>query len=210
MAFEIFGFPVKVDLSFFVVAAFLGMNDNVAVWLIWIAVVFVSVLVHELGHALAGRKYGLSPAIRLTMTGGLTSWSGGRRLDPRESIFVSFAGPAMGFAAGFLVLALSTNVPLDSPYLRVAVRDLLWVNFGWGIINLIPVLPLDGGNIVRSGIHLVRGRPDEITPLRVSVFVAVGGAFLALANGLLFAAILAGFLAFQNYQMLSARGGRLV
>lgn len=210
MAFQLFGFPVRVDLSFFVVAAFLGMNDNVRVWIMWIAVVFVSVLIHELGHAAAGRKYGLSPAIRLTMTGGLTSWAGGRRLHPRESILVSFAGPAAGFATGLLVLVLSTNLPLDAPYLRVAVGQLLWVNFGWGIINLIPVLPLDGGNIVRSGIHLVKGFPDEITPLRVSVFVGALGVLVALANGFFFAAILSGFLAFQNYQALTSLGGRLV
>jgi len=210
MTFKLFGFPIKVDLSFFVVAAFLGMNDNVRVWMIWVVAVFVSVLIHEMGHAFAGRRFGLRPAIRLTTFGGLTSWYGGGRLTPRESILVSLAGPAAGFATGFLVLALSRDLPAEAPYLRVAVGHLLWVNFGWGILNLLPLLPLDGGNVLRSGIHMLRGYPDEITPLRVSILVGVAGAVLAITNGFFYAAMLAGFLTFQNYQALSAQGGRLL
>jgi len=204
MRFHLAGFPVYVHPSFFIVAVLLGFRrGDIRLILIWVAVVFVSILAHELGHALVGRAYGLSPEISLYSMGGLTSWRFGRALTRVQSILVSLAGPGAGFLVGAIVWGFSRldAVPL-TPLGQYVVFDLLWVNFGWGILNLLPLLPLDGGNVMRSVVHIVRGRPDERLPRQISI--SAGGVLfvLALMNGMMFAGLMAAFLAYSNYQAL--------
>ena len=93
------GIPVRIRGLFLVMAGVLGMSqggpDVVAVW---IAIVFVSVLVHELGHALVGRMFGLAPQIELHAMGGTTSWIEPREIGHARGIAISLAGPFAGFA----------------------------------------------------------------------------------------------------------------
>ncbi|MGH9765018.1 MAG: hypothetical protein ACREAC_29635, partial [Blastocatellia bacterium] len=83
---KIFGIPVRVSFTFWLLVLFLGYNrildpqgiSPLATILELGAVVFGSVLFHELGHAFVGRGFGLVPQIQLYGMGGLTSWEGGR------------------------------------------------------------------------------------------------------------------------------------
>jgi Zn-dependent protease len=184
MQFRLIGFPVRVDVSFAIVVALLGAGRG-DLWLVllWVAVVFVSILVHEL-------------------------W-GGVRLRPLPLVVVSLAGPMAGFALGGAVLALAGALPPEAPFLaRLAVQDLLWVNFGWGLLNLLPVLPLDGGQVVRSLLHAARGREDDRLPLKVSVVVGGAACALALSVGMLWAAMLAGLITWSNWSALRQIGWR--
>ncbi len=71
MRFRLAGFPVEIHPSFFILAVLLGLGaGDVRLILLWVAVVFVSILTHELGHAIVGRSYGLQPQIRLYSMGG--------------------------------------------------------------------------------------------------------------------------------------------
>ena len=149
MQFRIFKIPVTVEPIFFFLVVLLGARrERVDLVAIWVGVVFVSILVHELGHAFAARRYGLVPSIRLHSLGGLTQWNRTRALSNRQSIWISFAGPLAGFALGGLV-HLAHPIFQVAPDWRLSVvyGDLLWVNIGWSLINLLPILPLDGGNI---------------------------------------------------------------
>lgn len=217
--FHVFGIRVHVDLYFFLMALILGGNQrNLGFIAIWVAVVFVSVLIHELGHALVSRKYGHAPWIELYPGGGLTHgiertsrsvlyW---RDLkikthDPFiENLAISLAGPAAGFIVGGIVWLGVQGMPdlNSSIYLRVLVWDLMWVNIGWGILNLIPMLPLDGGNIMRIVVQKLRDDDDERLPLQISIGVGVIAAILALLNGLLWGVMLCGWFTFQNYRRL--------
>src|SRR5215470_3715456 len=99
MKLRILGIPIKVEVSFWLTVAFLGlvrMSEPVTV-VEWALVVFVSVLFHEMGHALVGRAFGLTPSVQLYALGGLTSWTEARRLSPVKSIAISLAGPGAGF-----------------------------------------------------------------------------------------------------------------
>ncbi len=166
--------------------------------LVWVAVVFVSILVHELGHAFLARAYGCRPSIALFAMGGLTQWR--EPLGHLRLVVVSLAGPLAGFALGALVLIGSGALPEDAPWLaKLAVRDLLWVNFGWGLLNLLPVLPLDGGQVLRSLLHAARSREDERLPLLISVGVGGVGVVLAVFSGLWWAGLLAGLLTWSNW-----------
>jgi membrane-associated protease RseP (regulator of RpoE activity) len=208
MRFRILGFPVQVHPFFFLVAALLGGTQNdLTLILVWVAVVFVSVLAHELGHALVARANGQQPSILLYSMGGLTRFQPLRELTPGQSIAISLAGPGAGFLIGSLVWAASQSVPPDASFVvRVAVHDLLWVNFGWGFLNLLPILPLDGGNVVRSVLHAVRRRPDERLALLISITVGGLACLAAFNYGLVWAAVIAALITFNNYQALSRLG----
>lgn len=206
MEFQLFRFPVRVDFTFFIMAMFLGMSrfGQPAFLLSWIAVVFFSVLIHELGHALVARSYGSQPAIRLYAMGGLTIWQSPWRISHHQRIWLSFAGPLAGFIVAALVWVLkSTVLPPLPVFGMVLLNDLLWVNLVWGAINLLPILPMDGGNIMRSTIQMLT-RSDD---LRIPVFISMAFCSLALVFSLyhqyLWATFLCGWFLYHNYMLLN-------
>jgi Zn-dependent protease len=236
LRFNLAGFPVRVHPLFWLIAVLLGYSSgNILQILVWVVVVFVSILVHELGHALAFRRYGISSQIILHFAGGLTvpeSTLWGSRwanvaLGPNQNIFISLAGPGAGFLFAGIVIAgvLLTGgaviptrllgfipvpgfamLPFGGELLSMFVTALLWVNIFWGVINLMPVYPLDGGSVARDVLLQV----DPVDGVRKSLWVSViVGALIALVAffllGSLYMAILFGFLAFQSYQSLQAR-----
>jgi len=176
VSFRLGSIPVRVRAYFFLMAVMLGaQNRSPQLIALWIGVVFVSVLIHELGHALIGRAFGLAPQIELHGMGGTTSWIGGReKLGPGRSIAISLAGPFAGFLFGTLVFVVAKLLPhTPSPMVAVAIEQLLWVNIGWGIINLLPMMPLDGGNVARSTLDwLTKGNGEK--PARILSIVLAG------------------------------------
>ena len=188
--------------------------------LLWIVVLFVSILVHELGHALTSRKMtGVTPSIKLWGMGGLAYPN--TQLTQKQSFWVTWAGPLAGLGFfGLIVLsccaiygfAVGTELtmiflfPSRETYTVLAemnnpllfmLKELLWVNFWWSLINLLPIFPLDGGQIYAS---------IEKSPKRVWIVGMVTGAVVAIAGFFIlhqiFIAILFGYLAFQNYKRL--------
>lgn len=205
--FTLFNFPVRVHFSFFLIALLLGLNiGNIILLLLWVVIVFVSVLLHELGHAVTANYYGRAPHIELYSMGGLTVSSRYSMLSYPKEILISFSGPLAGFILGGILYALLQVLgPITNPYLGFIIGQLLWVNIGWGIINLIPILPLDGGSIMRNIYHWVRSPYDERTPLKISIgfgILAVIAAIVFLGRGGLYLALLAAWLTYNNYMAL--------
>lgn len=194
LRFTLFGFPVRVDLTFLLIAAFLGLgNGDVDLGLMatWVAVLGGSILAHELGHAFAARSLGARPNIVIHGMGGLTSYVPPRPPTRLQSIGVSLAGPAAGFGLGLviLVVALGAPTPPVGSLGELALRAAIYINLAWGLANLLPVLPLDGGHIL---VQLMPG--DEAERHRraavVSMITAAVGAVVVWMVGLQFAAIL--------------------
>jgi Zn-dependent protease len=151
MKFRVGSIPVQVQPSFFVASAILGGWGEPADVAIWVAVCFVSILLHEMGHALVIRRFGGTPSVLLYAGGGLTR--GDRTTTPGRSMLVSLAGPGAGFVFAGVVFALGRlHAPVGMQ--AAAYADLIWVNVGWGLLNLVPMLPLDGGNAFQSLIAL--------------------------------------------------------
>jgi Zn-dependent protease len=200
LRFTLFGFPVAIAPSFLLVAVLLGVNDGATVALVatWVAVVVVSMLVHELGHATVARRLGGVPRIDLYGLGGLTTTQLPRELRRTESLTLSLAGPFFGFALGGALIAVRLLVgDTDSRELDFALAAGLWANFGWGLVNLLPVLPLDGGNVLAQllpGSHRTRYRRAAIA----SVVTASAAAVALLAFGLFIGAVLFGMLVATN------------
>lgn len=205
--FRLFGMPVRVHPLFWIYSLFMASNRETGQAIIWTLVVFVSVLIHELGHGLAMRLFGERAEIVLYTWGGLAFPVLGRQLKPAANIFVSFAGPLAGFAFAavgvLLVLALGgalqfslqyfilptlhATFPLPlrlesgSPAERFAYvyqsclfNDWLWVNISWGLLNLFPIYPLDGGQICRTLLGLRRLRLSLSISVAVAALFAVG------------------------------------
>lgn len=171
---KIFGIPVKVEASFLLVLLMaMARSSELSLIAEWGLVVFVSVLVHEMGHAFAGRAFGLAPQITLYAMGGLTSWADSRKsLSPFQSISVSLAGPLSGLLLGGLVLLLKPFYAGDSFLIAVTISDFLWVNIAWSLFNLLPIIPLDGGHIIESVEEWWRGRSENIASTILSIAVA--------------------------------------
>jgi stage IV sporulation protein FB len=238
LRFSVAGIPVRVHPLFWLIAILFGSSSSSLIsLLIWVIAIFVSILVHELGHAFAMRRYGQNSSIILHVAGGLTvpesvPWGGqyaNVAISPNQQIFISLAGPFTGFLFAAFILAISIPLggtvilnflfgfiplpliqfPAGWEILNSFVISLLWVNIFWGFINLMPVHPLDGGTVTRY----ILIQSDPLNGLRTSLWVSVVAGAVVAAVGLIFLrntymAILFGLLAFQSFQALQGGAGR--
>jgi Zn-dependent protease len=181
----VLGFPVHLDLSFPLVLGLLGYMSGFPLRRLplWVAIGTLAVLVHELGHAGAARRAGAQPQIALVGFGGVTTFAPPQPLSRLRSLEISLAGPAVGLLIGgglvFLKKELGTSLdpfgwPADA--LRIGIVTCL----GWSVLNLLPVLPLDGGQAMRE---LLPGDASSRARRGAGVSVAVAG--LAAAAALL-------------------------
>jgi len=178
--FRLFGFPVAIGVDFLLITLLIGMGTRPGAYLLeWLVVVAVSILIHELGHAFAVHSYGITPEIRLWGMGGLTIY--GFALPPRKSILVSLAGPLIGIPVAVAVMVIRPWLPEVEP-VRTIANDLVFVNLWWGLLNLLPLAGLDGGNVVTSLFLIAmgeRGRKPGLAFVGLaSVVVAIGAVFV--------------------------------
>ena len=201
-----FGIPIKIEVSFFVLAVFLAASRMSApAFLVeWLLVVFFSVLVHEFGHALAARAFGFSPTVRLYAMGGLTAYSPDARSSVTRSLVISLAGPAMGFLAGGTIFLCGTFLFhfASSDLLFTTYYDLLWVNVGWGLFNMLPVLPLDGGSVLLALEEGILGRKEQVLSHTISLLVALAITLWALSVHWSWVAFLGVWFAYSNGSFL--------
>jgi Zn-dependent protease len=214
--FSLFGIPVRIHPFFWLVAILTGWNPYLPkLIVIWVACFFVSILVHEMGHALTAKYYGWGPHVVLYSFGGYAAFTPTWGYSTGRSIFVTFAGPGAGFILYAVVRAIEfalvhQRVEL-SPYAEVALTNLKNINLWWGLVNLLPVFPLDGGQICRTA--LMHWRPSDgfEIALKLSLVTACAMALFCYQYGRthenfpfdpLFTALLFGALAFENLQML--------
>ena len=197
LRFRVGPFPVTVEPTFWLLTLVAFRADWTAV--AWAAVSFVSVLVHELGHAITARRYGSEQvSIRLYGLGGLTFHDHLPRR--RQRIFVSLAGPGAGFLLGLLALAAALLLPPLPPgpvaaAVSFTINALLWVNFVWGLVNLLPVPPLDGGHVFAEAV----GPKHALLAAQVGAVVGLVAAVEGLRRWGLFAAVMFGFLSFRCF-----------
>jgi len=198
LQFRVSGIPVRVEPFFFLILALLGWLNNSgqpSLIPVFMVVGGLSILLHELGHATAHRSFGAQPRVTLTGFGGVTMGP----VQPRgRSLVVTLAGPVAGFLAALVGVALSRTVTSDSTFVKAAIDDLIWVNIVWGIFNLLPILPLDGGNVAADlfGMHIAR---------ILSIAGAVMLGLLAFYTGQIFIAFIALSFGSQSLNALRAQ-----
>lgn len=246
--FSIFGFPVRISAWFWLAGLIFGSSItgwadelNIPAWrcvLAWIAPLFVSILIHELGHCLAFRKHNLSSRMVLYHFGGLAipgSRLGHRSTSqtPWSQVEISAAGPVLqmisGLLLGIVVRTFGFNVPglpsflssflpmfnseagrdlrMFSGDLYLFVDSYMYISIYWALFNLLPIYPLDGGQIARQLGVIAFGtegvRYSLILSIMVGGLVAVG--FFTSERNLM-AFMFASF-AYSSYQALQSSRG---
>jgi Zn-dependent protease len=225
--FSVLGIPVRVHPFFWLIALMLGLNSQDAgALIVWVIAVFIGVLVHEMGHALVMRRFGFAPWITLYGLGGMASYNpggyGARSVGTWGQVLISAAGPLAGFLlAACLILALTLAgvdvgyfiglpiglaayvlEPVGHPVFGELLNSLLFVTIAYGVLNLMPIYPLDGGQIARELFLRYLPRNGIRHSLMLSIIVGAALAVLGLLRGSMFMGILFGYLAFTNFQTL--------
>jgi Zn-dependent protease len=178
--FTIKGIPVGLNPIFLILVFILSMGmGDVFQMIIFGVCVFISILIHELGHALVAQRYGLRPAIMFHGFGGITVHS--PALNSKQEFKITFAGPAAGLVVGglfFLIQILFSVLGFDFiwgqfPYLNAFVLNMMWINLVWSIFNLLPCRPMDGGKLMGHILRKFMSEPKaEFTGSVISVILA--------------------------------------
>lgn len=178
------------------IAILLGLGARRADLVVaWVLVIFVSILVHELGHALTARSFGSEVAIELNAVGGLTSWTiPDGDIGPGRRAVVAAAGSATGLVLGGLVWLIAIPFGPYSDLAGFVITNLVFVNVFWGLLNWLPIRPLDGGHLLSS--LLEKFAPERGERIANVVFLLTAAAALAAAVvfDLLFVGLIAAWL----------------
>ena len=274
--FTLFSIPVRIHPIFWVIAAIMGMNaGRISEVLIWVLAVFLAILLHEFGHALVMRFYGLRPWVVLHGMGGIACYDTSQLNYSRANtwirqIAISVAGVTVGFL--LVIILVGVFVALGHSFIMVAgintdqvlrinrtgfdtwshpglditgiyvaisgikphflaelFNDLLYICLIWGVVNLLPVYPLDGGQISREILLRFNARDGIRRSLLLSMTTAAILAAFALAtmyrsmkaamdmgepagspfrSASFYIAILFGYLAYSSYATLQAYSGQ--
>jgi len=215
--FNLFGFPITIQPFFWVMMAILGnfmfppspgRQINLEGIVIFAAVGFVSMLIHELGHAFSMRKHGgRNIRIELNGFGGLAFFQPdpARPITRWKSVAISAAGPVYQIIAGLIALAaLFSYIRMggDSQYVVRLLEPFYIISLFWGALNLLlPIFPLDGGQILNG----ILGPKNIKTTLLIGILICVALAiFSMIAFPSLWNLMIIALLASQNIRMLQA------
>ncbi|MDH6057413.1 site-2 protease family protein [Umezakia ovalisporum] len=168
---SLFGIPLLLDPLWFIILALATLNFGIAyqewgtatAWsagIVMALLLFASVLLHELGHSLAARWQGIRVnSITLFMFGGIAAIEEESK-TPGKAFQVAIAGPLVSIAL-FLLLSLATNITPETSPFRAMVTDLARINLVVALFNLIPGLPLDGGQVLKAALWQITGNRFE-------------------------------------------------
>jgi Zn-dependent protease len=213
LRFRLFNMPVTVRGSFLLIAALIGFTGvgNVSTTVAWIAIVFVSILIHELGHAFTARTFGSDVAIELNGLGGLTRWSvAENELTPGRRALIAAAGSGLGLLFGGIVWAVASLFGPYQPLTAFILDNLVFVNVVWGLVNWLPIRPLDGGHLLETLLERVAPARAELIARIVFMTTAAAGLAFAIWQGLIFIALLAGWMLLSEFSVGRPPGERTV
>lgn len=201
--FRLFDFQILIHWFFWVNCALLGgaleadSPERMQALIGWLLMAAVSVLIHELGHALVMRHYGdRQVGIVLYAFGGLAR--GSRWLSRRENVAMSLAGPLLQLTAGVAMHGLLSVWHPSWPvghYVLVVFRD---ISLFWALLNLLPIMPLDGGHITSA----LLGPARRIWALKLSLACSVLMALVAFQFLGLVSVLFFGLFAWNNFKEL--------
>lgn len=207
-SFNLFAIPIHVQPWFWITMAFLGYmmhgDKPVIFTLIFMLAGFISILVHELGHALTIRKFGLPTEVTLNSFGGYATFPPGR-LDRKQSFLVTAAGPGLQIALAFLLIALIEFIPVpQESLLNELIINLIIVSIFWAILNCLPIYPMDGGQMMSAILGPRREHLVYLFSAFFAVFIGIASFFLKFFLLPIFMALFA----WQNWQMYQNRTQR--
>lgn len=204
--FSLFGIPIVVQPFFWLSMALIGgafsatTPQAILSLLLFVIAGFISILVHELGHALTARRYRQNVAIVLHAFGGYAAYQG-PPLSRTQNFLITAAGPAIQMVLGLMGLAILIFAPLPETQILSFVESLTGVSIIWAVFNLLPILPMDGGRLLESVLGPNRIKVTLMISLVTAVAIVIAGIFFRLW----FVAIFVGMMAHQSFQALKER-----
>lgn len=198
--------PVTLNWTFLLLAGFyiLALGRPWQYGLMFAGVALVGILWHEAGHAVAFRLVGRRSRIVIHGIGGVTISDDQRDLRDAEGAGVALAGPLLGIVVGLIALWLQLHdVGAHALWSRVLVSDIIFVNLGWGLLNLLPVVPLDGGQVVERLVGQIAPRHRHTVPYLISIGVSLVGLIVAWRGGYPLGVAFAGAFALINLRWFS-------
>ncbi|HWE38628.1 MAG TPA: site-2 protease family protein [Isosphaeraceae bacterium] len=204
LRFRALGIPVRVHPFFWLITAFLRESTDLRDILLFVLCAFISILVHEYGHGLTARAFGYSASITLYGMGGLC-YSEAERQTPWQRVTVLAAGPGIQLllAAGLFYGWRALGMPELGPIGGRIWWDLIIISLFWAIFNLLPIWPMDGGQLTLVILSMFSRRSGARWAHIISMLLAALLAVLA-ATRLrdMFYTIFFGFFAFMNFMQL--------
>lgn len=169
----------------------------------WMAVVTVSILIHEFGHALTAKAFGHRVHIELNGMGGAAHHDG-----PRLSLFKEFMIVLNGPLAGFCLYLISSFILYNyENSLAYSIREMLyisiWVNLYWTLLNLLPVYPLDGGQLTRIVLQAIFGARGVKFSILLSTAAGACVCMYFMLEQRIYVASLFLFLTYESYKAQS-------
>jgi stage IV sporulation protein FB len=215
--FSVMGNKVYMTLSFLIIMVlFAGMGvqtgAQLLVGLLWVPVLFIGILLHELGHAFASKKlgYGHSEIVFWGLGGLAINRYSGKRSHVHQ-ILISLAGPLV---SGLLALAsLGVLFALEGAFTSTGYFGKFWelmvmANGFWAIFNLIPIHPMDGGQAMGSALQM--GMKNRERALRTTGIISIvmivamlaGSAFIFRQTPGIWLLLLSAYFAYLNWKMI--------
>ncbi len=206
---NLFGTPIRVHPMFWIVTVILGWDlftstNDLSLLVAWVLAVFFSILLHEMGHVLMGNYFGTTGFIILHGFGGLAI--GSNHLSNRwKRIAVSLAGPGIQLVLYFLIIGLLSTNLLPKPETELTRKFneflslLLYINFYWPFLNLLPVFPLDGGQALKDFLGGLLRNGDKIAYIISSLFAILAVLYFASTQNY-FLVFLFLMMAIQNFE----------
>jgi Zn-dependent protease len=211
LRFKLLGIPVGVHASFLIIALLGATSYRGWEIAIWTGAAFVSILAHEMGHALVARGFG-AQGVNVTLygLGGVTTFTHTRVMEHWKSFIVSAAGSAVGITLGGTVWFAVRSGLFDGAGNEtiVFINSLFFTSLVWGILNWIPIVPLDGGHMIQSFIAIFSEKKAPLISQIVSWTAVVVIVPFAWLNGFTFGAIIVVIFAFgglREYRATVAR-----
>jgi membrane-associated protease RseP (regulator of RpoE activity) len=201
--FRLFGIPIHVSAFFLLTAVVLGQfrARTPVLMAAWIVIMFLGILLHELGHALTAKAFGQAPAVSLHGFGGVTVWQPRGGIGAGKRAVITLAGPMVGLVIGFPALVLREIVAEGSMAYQV-LDFVMWVNLVWAIFNLLPMMPLDGGRIMAAVLELLFGKGSLRAAYVLSIVVAVLIGLLMMLGGAYITLLFCAYFIYLNVQGL--------
>lgn len=194
--------PIRIHPLFWALAALIGWMStfDITLTVVWIAIIFVSVLVHEFGHALTAVYFGQSASINLMVFGGVTQRTGGK-LKLWQDFIIVLNGPLFGLLLCLGAYSLYENI--GTSYGQLTAYTLYVtsvVNLFWTFVNLLPVQPLDGGRLLRIILEGIFGFKGVKFSNLLSVILCALLSILFFTNFFIIGGAIFSILTFENYR----------
>jgi stage IV sporulation protein FB len=203
MSFSFLGYPAQIQMNFWFLAAVLSGAFSAKTstdWqeaLVWIVVAVFSILIHEVGHASIMRHFG-DDAVRIELNGMGGAAIPTRRFTRGQDFLLTLAGPLASVSLGLIGWLVMKVLPPQGDLAKMVFDEWLWINFGWTVLNMLPVLPMDGGRLLLCALG-----PNHVkTAFILSLMASIALLLFAALSAQLWMSIVAALFVWQGWTRL--------